>query len=416
MSRSPLALQPLQPTRIVIIGAGYAGLLATLRLASRTRRLNREIILISASDTFIERTRWHQIMTGQTVKTWSLPKLVNRRGVRFVQGWVTDIDLNKREVQANVNGEMQHFAYDRLVYALGSHADINAVPGVSEHAYHVALKGERSVTALSKRLPELAKANGRVLVVGGGLTGIEVATEIAESYPALRVTSVMAETLGARLSRRGATYLKGVFTRFGIDVVENVEVVQIEANAARLRDGRALPFDACVWAGSFAVSPFARQVGLAVNERGQVRVDPLLQSVSHPEVYAIGDAAWMEGAGFTLRMAEATANPMGATAADNLAAWLHGRPQQPLRFGYPGQCISLGRRAALVQLTDKDDHPRGTMRGRLGAWYKEFVLRAVNMMLFNERRVGGTYIWLKPKRAPEMAEATLRHTVGETHA
>ena len=103
-----------------------------------------------------------------------------------------------------------------------------------------------------------------------------------------------------------------------------------------------------------------------------------MRSLTSPTIYAAGDsAAFAPEVGLTIRMACATAVPMAAHAADNLYAQLVGEPQQPFRFGYVVQCISLGRHDGLIQRVRADDSPTDRiMTGRPAAWFKEAICRS----------------------------------------
>ena len=152
-------------------------------------------------------------------------------------------------------------------------------------------------------------------------------------------------------------------------------------------DGQRFESDVTVWAGAFGVPSLAREAGIAVNRIGQIIVDPYLRSVSHPEIFAVGDAA-----ATGLRMACATAMPIGAHAADNLTAVLRGNPLKPFRFGFGGRCISLGRHDGLIQMVNSDDSPREFIfTGRTAAFFKETICRYAYYSLPLERLIPGFY-------------------------
>jgi NADH dehydrogenase len=366
-------------TRIVVLGAGYAGMAATLRLAHKTRRLPVDIILVNGSATFVERIRLHQAAASEKLRQRSIPELLGGTQVRFVQGWVTALTQQTQQVTVRKEAGSETLDYDYLLYALGSRADKDSVAGVHEHALAVGNPGDSEL--LRQRLQQLAAAGpgaGEAVVVGGGLTGIEPATEIAERYPGLRVRLVTAGIVGYGLSERGRTHLRRTFARLGIVVQEETRVERVEVNAVVTANGQAIPFDLCIWAGPFQALPLAREAGLAVNSRGQILIDAAMRSLSSPTIYAAGDsAAFAPEVGLTLRMACATAMPMAAHAADNLYARLVNEPQQPFRFGYVAQCISLGRRDGLIQRVRADDSPTDRiMTGRPAAWFKEAICRS----------------------------------------
>jgi NADH dehydrogenase len=130
-----------------------------------------------------------------------------------------------------------------------------------------------------------------------------------------------------------------------------------------------------VWTAGFTVNPIAAATALEVSDTGRIVVDATMRSVSHPDVYAIGDAGFAEGAGGKpLRMSCASAVPMAWLAADALAARLTGRKLPETTIGYTVQCISLGRRDGLIQRVTPDDQVTSTViKGRTAARIKEFI-------------------------------------------
>lgn len=138
-------------------------------------------------------------------------------------------------------------------------------------------------------------------------------------------------------------------------------------------------------------------MGLAVNERGQVLVDPFLRSISHPEIYAVGDAACpVQEPGAPVRMCAFTAQVMGAHAADNLSAAVRGKAQKPLSFAYYGQGIALGRRDAVGFNSFPDDKPNAPVfTGPLGYYVREFFVKFLVAVFSLERRWPGLFfVWL----------------------
>ena len=125
------AVQEIQPsTRILVIGAGYAGLLFTMRLAGKVARQHVHIALVNDSDTFTERPRLHQFATNQEVQWRSLPQMLRRKNIQFMQGRVTSIDPAHHEIVVVDQQHTHQMKYDYLVYALGSATDRKTVPGV----------------------------------------------------------------------------------------------------------------------------------------------------------------------------------------------------------------------------------------------------------------------------------------------
>jgi NADH:ubiquinone reductase (H+-translocating) len=353
--------------RTVVLGAGYSGLAAAKLAAKWT---DTEVTLINASDRFVERVRLHQLAAGQRLRDLPLSDLLRGTGVELIVDRATEIDAAKRTVR--LERASQGVGYDILIYALGSQADLDSVPGVAEHAYSV-IEPDRAL-----RLRERVGEAGVIAVVGGGLTGIEAATELAETHPGLTVKLVTGGVLGGSLSERGRRYLRRTFHRLGIDVRESVRVAEVRADGLLLEGGEHIGADTVVWTTGFRVPHLAREAGFAVDGHGRMIVDETLRSTSHPEVYGIGDAAAIHRPdGQELRMACATGLPTAQQAVRALADRLSGREPRPLHFRYFNQCISLGRRDGLIQFVNADDSPRATvLTGRTAALYKEAVVRS----------------------------------------
>ncbi|HEX5404755.1 MAG TPA: FAD-dependent oxidoreductase, partial [Pseudonocardiaceae bacterium] len=144
--------------RIVIVGAGYAGLPAANRLARQLRPDEASVTLISACRDFVERPRLHQLAVGQHIEQVPLTRYL--RGVELVSATVTAIDLAARTVHTTDTA----IGYDTLVYALGSNIDVTTVPGVARHC--ATLLGADAATSLHDRLTRMAADGGTVTVCG----------------------------------------------------------------------------------------------------------------------------------------------------------------------------------------------------------------------------------------------------------
>ncbi|MEV0435268.1 FAD-dependent oxidoreductase [Nocardia sp. NPDC050413] len=367
--------------RIVVLGAGYAGLAAARRLARTSR--DTTITVVDSRAEFVERVRLHQEAAGQRIKRWELRKLLERKGAEFVQARISGLDPVTKQVHleelagspegaghrpSNI-GEWS-LAYDTLVYALGSAADRSGAPGVAEYARSVATPED------VRALPE-----GRVIVVGSGSTGIELAAELAESQRYSAVTLLGADEPGAWLSARAVESIRATLTRLGVEIRSSAKVVEVLPTGVRLADGTVVEAESVVWTAGFTVPDLARRAGLAVDEHGRIRTDATLRSISHPNIYAAGDAALMAGPGDRpLRMACATAIPTGGYVARAIVARAEGVEPEPMTFSYHLQCLSLGRRDAVIQVLNADDTPGArVIRGRTGALVKELIVRGAGM-------------------------------------
>lgn len=363
--------------RIVVLGAGYAGAYVAGTLARRLSRQDTEITVVNAEPDFVQRLRLHQLSAGQAIEAPQLTEVFAGTGIRLRLARVTAVDPERRTVtvaDADGGGEL---GYDTLLYALGSRGADHGVPGAAEHAFDVAARP--SALRLRERLDGLARRGegGRVLVVGDGLTGIETATEIAESRPGLSVTLIARGELGAQLSAGARRHLRQACDRLGITVLEHTEVEAVEAARVLCADGTALASDATVWTAGFAVSPIAAAGGLDVTETGRIVVDRTMQSVSHPNVYAAGDSAYVVGDnGRPLPMSCASAGYTGMQATAAIVGRLTGHTIPNTKLEYLGNHISLGRRDAILQMVDDEAQAKQNyVGGRKAARIKAGILK-----------------------------------------
>ncbi|GAA0937461.1 NAD(P)/FAD-dependent oxidoreductase [Nonomuraea longicatena] len=349
--------------RIVILGAGYAGAYVAGNLARRLSPKDIEITVVNAVPDFVQRMRLHQLAAGQDIEAPKLADVFAGTGIRLRLARVTGVDPERQVVAtADVGGEL---GYDTLVYALGSHGDDCGVPGVAEHAFDIAARP--SARRLRKLLDRWAEG-GSVVVVGDGLTGIETATELAESRPGRSVTLVARGELGARLSAGARSHLRRACDRLRVIVLEHAGVEAVEATRVRCADGTAVTSDATVWTAGFTVDPIAAAGGLEVAANGQIIVDRTMRSVSHPNVYAIGDSAHAIGDnGLPLPMSCASAGHTGRQAVEAIVGRLTGRAIANTKLVYTYNHISLGRRDGILQPIDDEAQAKPTYVGGLKA-------------------------------------------------
>ncbi|MGW5867469.1 NAD(P)/FAD-dependent oxidoreductase [Streptomyces sp. NPDC055239] len=372
--------------RIVVIGAGYTGAIAAGRLAKRLHREDVAITLVNAEPDFVERVRMHQLTVGQNLKPRPFDEMFAGTGVELRLAKVTGVDVDSKTVTVVGLGDTddgtEKLEYDTLFYALGSGWNAQGVPGTTEHAHEIASRP--GALRLRERLAGLG-AGETVTVVGGGLTGLEAATEIAEARPDLDVALAARGGFGDWLSPKGRGHARKVFAKLGITVHEQASVAAVRADHVTTTDGRSIPAAVTVWTTGFAVHPIARATALDVTDTGQIVVDRTMRSVSHPDVYAIGDAAMAMGPGDKpLRMSCATGTPMAWQAAEAITARLTGgkTPNTPMR--YFNQCISLGRKEGLIQYVTADDRAvRAALTGRLAAVYKELICKGAAWAVAN---------------------------------
>jgi NADH dehydrogenase len=381
-------------THVVVIGGGYAGVMAANRL---TQRDDVNVTLINPRPTFVERIRLHQLVGG------SDDAVVDYRDVlanstRLVVDTVTRIDADERSLTLAAGGPV---GYDYLIYAVGSASAAPRVPGAAEFAHPIATW--EAATRL-RSVIEAAPAGARVTVVGAGPTGIETAAELAELGHT--VTLVCGGELGPYLHPRGRRSLDGRLAQLGVTVLQGPgsTVTALTRGAVQLSNGRELPSTVTIWTAGFGVPDLAVRSGLRTDALGRLLTDETLTSVDNVRIIAAGDSATPSDLPF--RMSCQAAGPLGARAADTVLSRIAGEQPAPVALGFVGQCLSLGRRAGLFQFAHRDDTAVGLyLGGRPGAALKQVVCwGTVKQLAMEARRPGSFFVpgWAVDGRRQEM--------------
>ncbi|MEU9372529.1 FAD-dependent oxidoreductase [Streptomyces sp. NPDC048255] len=367
-------------TEVVVIGGGYAGVMAANRL---TQRDDVTVTLINPRPAFVERIRLHQLVGGSHEAVVDYRKVL-AEGVELVVDTVTRIDAAGRSLALATGGTV---GYDYLVYAVGSGSADPGVPGAAEFAHPIAALEEAQRL---RPVLEAAPATAAVTVVGAGPTGIETAAELAEAGRA--VTLVCGGVLGPYLHARGRRSVAERLAKLGVTVLDGPEtkVTAVTRDAVRLGGGRELPSEVTIWTAGFGVPDLAARSGLSTDALGRLLTDETLTSVDDARIVAAGDSA--APSDLPLRMSCQAAMPLGARAADTVLSRIDGERPSTLNQAFAGQCISLGRRAGIFQFAHKYDVALWFhIAGRPGAKLKELVCTGVIKHLADEAGKPGSY-------------------------
>lgn len=373
-------------THVVVVGGGYAGTLAANHLRQRP---GVDISVINPRPVFVERIRLHQLVADTSAAIADYDSLLGN-GIGLI------VDTVERVVPADrrvVLGSGADLNYDYLIYAVGSTGALpSAVPGVAEFAHSVA--DLESAQRLRYALADLPLA-APITVVGGGLTGIETASELAElGRP---VTLVCGGVLGPSLSRRGRRSVAKQLRGLEVNVLESVSATEVRWDSVVLTNGAVLPSAATVWTAGFTVPDLAARSGLSTDAVGRLLTDETLTSVDDARIVAAGDAAAPSGQ--PLRMSCQAAGPLGVQAANTVLSRIAGETPRSLDQAFTGQCISLGRSHGTIQLARKDDTPVEVYAGgRFAASVKETVCKGTLWAIRREAAKPGSYFWFKGGR------------------
>nr|WP_090343036.1 FAD-dependent oxidoreductase [Mycolicibacterium malmesburyense]CRL73755.1 dehydrogenase [Mycolicibacterium malmesburyense] len=374
---------------VVVIGGGYAGVMAANRLAPHAR-----VTLVNPRAEFVERIRLHQLVAGNDDAVAEYSAVLSG-AVRLVVDGAARIDVAARTVTLTSGASLP---YDYLVYAVGSTGAVPAaVPGAAEFAYPLSeLEQAQRLTARMADVPLSAP----VVVVGGGLTGIEAAAEFVEiGRPVTMVTDV----LGPSLAASGRRSIAKRLAKLHVAVIEGATVAEVRADRVVLADGREVPSAVTVWTAGFGVPGLAAASGLTTDAMGRLLSDETLTSVDDVRIVGAGDAA--SPSSVPWRMSCQAALPLGAQAANTVLARMAGEDPAAVNHAMAGQCISLGRKAGTFQFADVDDTPRRWyIGGRTGALVKEQVCRYTLKWIRGEADKPGSYTWkVNPHRQHAVA-------------
>jgi NADH dehydrogenase len=350
--------------RLVIIGAGFAGMYAALSAARLRESSNGsgrglEIALVSPEPTLVVRPRLYE--PNPETLTAPLGDVLKAIDVAFIQGSVDSVDTKAGTIEVvGPDKTRQTLKYDRLVVASGSRLFRPNIPGLAEHGFSVdqlddAIKLDKHLHALAKR--PASNARNTVVVCGGGFTGIEVATEMPVRLkkifgPDAKTRVIIVERnpaiapdmgLNPRPIIEQALRDGGVETRVGVGVTALTDV------GVTLSDGSHIESATVIWAAGMRAAPLTAQVPGERDNFGRLLVDRDLRVQQVAGVFATGDAAKAacdDDGNFALMSCQ-HATRMGAFAGNNAAAELLGQPTQPYHQKAYVTCLDLGQAGAI---------------------------------------------------------------------
>jgi len=363
-------------TRVLILGAGFAGV-AVARALERRLRADEAEITITGRDNFSLFTPMLPEVSAGGLETRHVvtPVRAQLRRARFVLGDVVVIDLGARsvDVQHSITGANQTLAYDQLVVALGSVTSTFGIPGVAEHALPLKTLEDaerlRNRAIASLELADVTRdpvERARLLtfvIVGGGYTGCEGAGEWIDLFRSIApfYRSIAPREVRIVLIEAGPVLLAGLPPAMGRYTMKNLAsrgvelhvgegVVALDERAIHLASGAVIPTATVLWSAGVRPAPVVRDLPLQHARNGGIIVNRDFSAPGRPEVWALGDCAWipMKSAGEWYPMTAQHAIREGPALANNIAAALHGKPTRPFDFTALGTMASLGGRRGVA--------------------------------------------------------------------
>ena len=359
--------------RIVILGAGYAGLEAAKSLHKKLKKQNDiEIVLIDRNDHHTLLTELHEVAghrVGPSGVQVSIEHALQYTGVKFVQDEIVKADLQEKKLFS----DKREYPFDYLIAGFGSEPAFFGIPGIEEnaftlwslddaktvHSHVIEMFREASLTKDVKRRQELLT----FAVGGGGFTGVELMGEFIEWMPVLcrefginrgEVRLLLIEALptilpiiNEKLIKKSVRYME----KHGVEILTNSPITNVAASSFSLKNGTTFPSRTLVWTGGIQTNSFVKELGVSVGKRNRIVVNEYCQTVEYPYVYAVGDNMQFTGEnGQVLPPLVETALQSGHIAAANVAADILGKEKEVLKPNLHGVMVSIGSTYGVAQL------------------------------------------------------------------
>ena len=347
--------------RILVLGAGFAGLWAALGAARKREEIgadadDTEILVIDRNPYHNIRVRNYEVELADAVIP--LAKLLDPVGVKHRVADVQAIDVIRQEVVIAAEGRRETLSYDRLVLTLGSELVRPAISGLAAHTfdvdtYQAACKLDAHLAALGERTA--SESRSTVVVVGAGFTGIEVAAEMPAKLARAGITGkpriVIVDPntpLGASMGAHGQPIVDEALSALGVESRCGVRVAAVDADGITLSSGEVISAQTVVWCAGMRASPLASALSPECDRTGRLMVDEFMRAKNLANVFAAGDvaAAQCDGAHATVMSCQ-FARPMGRYAGHNVVADLFGEPMLPLHIDWYVTVLDLGSWGAL---------------------------------------------------------------------
>ncbi len=379
----PTKQQGARPHRIVVVGGGAGGLELVTQLGDQLGKTGRaHVTLVDREATHLWKPLLHEVAAGSMdPNAHQLEYIAQARWhhFEFQQGEMLDLDrVNKTLTVGAVVDQDQdqvlperRIAYDTLVLAIGSVTNFFGIPGAAEHAMAIDTVSQaehvrrKILAACMRSQTRLTESGGQerqrvnLVVIGGGATGVELAAELRNTArvfaayglhrlnPIDDITITLVEA-GPRilppLPERIADATAKLLGDLRVKIMTGDKVTEVKTDAVLTGSGRSLPSDLTVWAGGIKVPAVLGRVGLPTNHIGQVIVSPTLQSITDPDIFALGDCAscpW-PATGKSVPPRAQAAHQQASLLVHSLKRRLAGRSLPTFTYRDHGSLISLG--------------------------------------------------------------------------
>ena len=271
--------------KLVLLGGGYGGMRILHRLLSANMPDDLEIILVDRQPFHCMKTEFYALAAGTTSEHHIRVPFPEHPRLSLVFGEIVNIDLDNQQVKLKNDETIE---YDDLVIGLGCEDNYHHVPGADQYTLSI-----QTIDAVRKTYQTLSSipANGTVAIVGAGLSGVEVASELHESRPDLTIKifdrgKLILSTFSDRLS----TYVQNWFIERGVEVINRSNITKVKENVLYNHD-EPITVDAIVWTAGIQANRLVRELDVEKDGSGRVILTPHHHLPGNPNVYVVGDCA-----------------------------------------------------------------------------------------------------------------------------
>ncbi|RZN33519.1 MAG: hypothetical protein EFT35_10575 [Methanophagales archaeon ANME-1-THS] len=346
---------------IVVVGCGFAGLEAARMLRKKAKEL--EITMIDRKPRFDYPPAYPEVLSGKVTPdeiACDLKPIVTKVRAEFIRAEVVTLDLQAKKVrtEATSDGEERDIPYDVLLLAIGAEQTFFGIPGAEEHSYSV--NTLKNTIATKNALDNLDYSRKNViLVIGAGLTGVEVAGELVDYFRdrnapvRIYLVEMMPRILPALPKEEIATHVRRFLSHRGVELLTETAVQEVNERKILFKDGRELRYDLIIWTAGIKPNRLLEHLDVP-KVKGWLKVDPYLRVEGMHDVFAVGDTAWFEHEGVRSGQNVEEATGQGKVAAENIIRSLKGKKLKRYRpkntIQNPRTLISLGDDKGVIYL------------------------------------------------------------------
>ncbi|PLR97539.1 NAD(P)/FAD-dependent oxidoreductase [Bacillus sp. T33-2] len=371
--------------KVVILGAGYGGLITSRSLEKLLKNGEAEVTLINKHDYHYISTQLHKTGAGTASDekiTLHIPDLLRTNKIQFKKDTVGSVDFNNQRVMLESGDSVE---YDYLLLSLGFEVDTFGIPGVEENAFKI--RSFRSTKAIYNHILRQFAAYQEdrdpsrltFAVAGGGFTGIEMVGELVEAVPELcktygipveetKIVNIEAfDSLLPGFDQKLIDFTTKYIDKYGVQVLTSTKILECTPESIKLDNGTVLPARTLIWSGGVRGNRILEKMGLPTT-RGRVPVDKTLRVEGMQNVFCIGDAAYFpKDDKSPLPPTAQVAIQQAQVCGPNIVAAIRGESLKTFEYHHKGTVASIGNKAAVGKIGSI------TISGLFAAFMKQVI-------------------------------------------